>query len=276
MVNQLRQTRTALRQQIHADFKRKLLRPETVTAFAALHMATDDGVPISPAPHHWLWLRLMCNNDIAKLLIIGTPESAKTTWVLAYIACVVGFWPDWPGIFATASDDTAEVRSLALRNIIESPEWALTFPHAQRAAGLSWRQDRFSLATDGKPRPGRIHATVSAYGTGGSITGSRARWIVADDILTYENSRTVKRREVVDTWVQNSLLSRVQSRVGRIIVIGNAWHHDDTHARLAARGGWVICRIPLLSESRDVYATITYPDDYRGERLGEPVGAEVE
>lgn len=250
--------------------------PEVVAAFAALHMATGDGEPITPAAHHWLWLRLMCDTSIKKLLIIGTPESAKTTWVLAFAACLIGFYPEWPGIIAAVSGPVAEKRSLALRNLIESPEYALTFPGVRPAAGMPWTATEWSVAEGGRAHPGRLHPTVSAYGTGGSITGSRARWLVGDDLLDLDNTRTQHQRGLVDMWLHTSLLSRLTAQTGRAVLIGNVHHHDDAYMRLAKSEGWVTCKIPLLSDSPAVRATITYPDDYRGRPIGRPLaGAEL-
>lgn len=245
--------------------------PETVTAVAALCFQTEAGIPVTPAPHHWLWLRLACDMNIKKLLIIGTPESAKTTWLLAWAATMIGFYPDWPGIVATVSGAVAETRSQALQNVVNSAGFRQLFPDVSRAAGMAQRSDEWSLATDGQPHPGRVHATVRSYGTGGRIIGGRARWVLADDLLDHENTRTAHQRETVNTWLHNSLLSRVMARVGIVRVVGNAWHHDDSHARIRQSEGWVTCHIPLLSETADVYATVTYPDDFAGERLGEPV-----
>ena len=248
------------------------MTPAVVAAFAALHMQTDDGRPIVPAAHHWLWLRLICDMDIGRLLIIGTPESAKTTWVLAYAACLIGFHPEWPGIIAASSGPVAEKRSLALRNLVGSAEFQETFPTVRPAAGMGWRADEWSVAENGRPHAGRLHPTVSAYGTGGSVTGSRARWLIADDILDYDNTRTQHQRNVVDTWFHTSLLSRLNAREGLVRVIGNAWHHDDAHARLRRSEGWVTCHIPLLSQGEAVEAVITYPDDFAGRPMGEAVG----
>lgn len=250
--------------------------PEVVVAFAALHMATGDGEPITPAAHHWLWLRLMCDTSIKKLLIIGTPESAKTTWVLAFAACLIGFYPEWPGIIAAVSGPVAEKRSLALRNLIESPEYALTFPGVRPATGMPWTATEWSVAEGGRAHPGRLHPTVSAYGTGGSITGSRARWLVGDDLLDLDNTRTQHQRGLVDMWLHTSLLSRLTAQTGRAVLIGNVHHHDDAYMRLAKSEGWVTCKIPLLSDSPAVRATIAYPDDYRGRPIGRPLaGAEL-
>lgn len=249
------------------------MTPEVVAAFAMLHMQTDDGLPITPAAHHWLWLQLMCDPHIKRLLIIGTPESAKTTWMMAYAATLIGFHPEWPGIIAASSGPVAEKRSLALRNLVSSAEFAETFPTVKPAAGMKWVADEWSVAEEGRPHPGRLHPTVSSYGTGGSITGSRARWLIADDILDNENTRTQHQRELVDAWLHKSLLSRPMGKVGIVRMIGNAWHHDDSHARLRRSEGWVTCHIPLLSESKEVQAIITYPDDFEGRPLGRPIGA---
>lgn len=242
-----------------------------VTAFAALHMQTEDGTPLVPAAHHNLWLSLVCDLHVKRLLIIGTPESAKTTWMLAYAACLVGFYPEQPGIIAAVSGPVATKRSLALRQIIDSDEYRETFPGVVRAEGLPWREEEWSVAPEGKAHPGRIHPTVSAYGTGGSITGSRARYVIGDDLLDLDNTRTQHQRNLVDTWLHTSLLSRLVARHGRAVIIGNTFHHDDAYARLRRNEAWVSCHIPLLSEGKRVTAMITYPDDYQGEPIGVPV-----
>ncbi len=248
------------------------MTPDVVAAFAAVHMRTADGLPITPAPHHWLWLRLMCDPHIKRLLIIGTPESAKTTWALAYAACLVGFYPEQPGIIAAVSGIVAGKRSLALRHIVDNDRFRQTFPDVQPIDTMPWREEEWSVGPGGTPHAGRIHPTVSAYGTGGSITGSRAAWLIADDILDYDNTRTQGGRTTVNTWFHTALLSRLMARVGRAVVIGNTYHHDDTYARLRQSEGWVTCHIPLLSEGPEVVATITYPDDFTGRPIGQPIG----
>lgn len=249
-----------------------------VADFARLHIQDDvSGQAITPAAHHWLWLRLICNRQIRKLLIIAPPESAKTTWVLqAYMGCSIGFWPEWPRIVAGVSAEVAEKRSLALRAMVDSEEYRKTFPDVARARAMKWEWSEWSVAPAGSARPGRLHPTMAAYGTGGSITGSRAREAIADDLLDFENTRTAHQRQLVDTWLHNSFLSRVLARVGLVRIIGTSWHHDDSYSRLRKAGDWVVCHTPLLSESNEVYANIWYPDDYEGERLGHQVArAEV-
>jgi hypothetical protein len=271
-----RALRADLRTTIQRARARGLVTPEVVAAFAMLHMQTDDGLPIVPADHHWLWLRLICDMDIKRLLIIATPESAKTTWMMAYMACMIGFHPEWPGIIAAVSGPVAEKRSLALRLLVESAEFRETFPTVLPAVGMTWRTDEWSVAENGEPHAGRLHPTVSAYGTGGSVTGSRARWLIADDILDNDNTRTQHQRMLVDDWLHKSLLSRLMAQTGRAVVISNAWHHDDPVARLRRNEGWVTCHTPLLTAGTEVVAHLSYPDDFAGRPIGMAVsGPEV-
>ena len=248
------------------------MTPQIVADFARLHMQTDEGLPVTPAAHHWVWLELLCNVDIKRLLVVAPPESAKTTWIVAYIACSIGFKPEMPRIFAGAAGDVAERRSLAIRTLIESPAFRETFPHVQRAAGLSYTVQKWSVAPEGEPRAGRIHPTLASYGTGGPITGSRAYEAIGDDILDNENTRTEHMRKFVTNWAHNSFFSRVLARGGRVLMIGTSWHQNDLYADLRGMAGWVVCHMPLLSAGSEVYASISYPDNYKGRRLGEPVG----
>jgi len=254
-----------------AKANRRPLTPELVALFGWLHFTDEEGRPLWPAAHHWLWLSLLCNRDIKKVFIVAPPESAKTTWILAYLGASIAFHPEWPRNMVAATGPTAEKRSLALRTLIESPTFRQTFPEIQRAAGLSYETSSWSVAPDGQPHPGRIHPTLAAYGARGNITGSRAMEAVGDDILDEENTRTAYMREAIEIWAHRSFFSRVKARRGRIIMIGTAWHHDDLYSHLYDNAGWTVCHLPLLSETNEVWATIRYADGYNGPKLGEPV-----
>jgi hypothetical protein len=248
------------------------LTPSTVMAYAGYLLVDDLGFPLAPAPHHLLWLRLMCDERIKQLLIIAPPESAKTTWaVAAYLGCYLGFHPEHNIIIASAAGGPATDRSESLRAMVEQREWQRIFPNIYRARGMRYTSDKWSIAPDGIPMPGRIHPTVAAYGTGGSITGSRADLVVGDDILDEDNSRTAHQRDLVHSWTHRSLLSRRKAVIGRAIVIGTAWHHDDIYAKFRASGQWVVCHTPLLSEGQAVQALVTYPDDWPYEMVGDPI-----
>lgn len=251
------------------------LSPEVVFAYAALHIVDDLGLPITPAAHHRLWMQLACDTRIKKLLIIAPPEAAKTTWLIsAFVGCYVGYYPESNIIITSASGDVAKRRSMSLRATVQSGIWRETFPGVLPANRLSWEMMNWSLAPDGEPRPNRLHPTVSAYGTGGAITGSRGDLIIADDVLDFENTRTPYQIEIIKKWLHNSVISRLKSQVGRLIIIGTAWTHDDIYAEARQSGDFVVCHTPLLSVTNRVYANISYPDDWPHEMMGEPISGD--
>ena len=254
---------------------RHTITPDAVYAFAALHLRTDSGRPVEPAAHHELWVKLLCDWRIKRLLIIAPPESAKTTWTIsAYLGCKVGIFPESNTIIGSVSGPVAERRALSLRGMVETPEWQATFPGILPVAahdGMKWGTTEWSLAPNGQPASGRLHPTISAYGTGGSVIGSRADEIIADDLLDEDNSRTAHQRGLVERWLHTSLLSRRKARVGRIVVVGTAWHEADIYANIRRSPDWVVCHVPLLTEGDRVWADVSYPDDWSGPMLGEPV-----
>lgn len=248
-----------------------------VKAYAELHLQDDWGGAIRPAAHHDLWLELLCDWSIPRLLIIAPPEAAKTTWVLsAYAGCRIGMYPEQSVIIGSAAGDIAEKRSISLRTMVQSQAWQETFPEVkpvQHSRAMKWSPMEWSLAPNGVPTLGRLHHTVSSYGPGGSVIGSRANEVIGDDILSFENSRTAHQREVIENFAHTSLYSRIKSGIGRIILIGTTWHPDDLYAKARRMGTWVVCHVPLLNEPGDdgFYARLEYPDGHTGRRLGEPV-----
>lgn len=249
--------------------------PRTVALFGWLFMTTDEGQPLRPAAHHWIWLRLLCDQSIKRLLIVAPPESAKTTWLAAYIGTQIAFWPERPRIYGAASNVVAARRTLAIRTMIERPEFREVFPEITRAHGMAYETHQWSVAPGGEPHPGRIHPTLSSYGTDGPVTGARAREAIGDDILDERNTRTAYMRDHVHKWLHSSFLSRLVARTGRALVVGTSWHHNDPYERMKADGSWVVCHMPSLADGDQFMATLTWPDGYAGTMLGTPV-AETE
>jgi hypothetical protein len=169
---------------------------------------------------------------------------------------------------------------MALRGMVETEAWQLTFPDVRpvkASDGLRWGTDAWSLAPYGIPFPGRLHPTIAAAGTGGTIEGGRGDEVVGDDLLSRSVSQSPTERKKVEDWAHASLLSRRKAVVGRAVVIGTSHHPDDYLSHIRAAGDWVVCHMNLLGDGPDVYATITYPDDVDWNRLGEPVsGAQLE
>jgi hypothetical protein len=118
--------------------------------------------------------------------------------------------------------------------------------------------------------PARLHPTVRGYGTGSSITGSRADFLLGDDLLDFDSTRTHHQRQLTKDWLHNSFLSRRKSKTGRVVLIGTSWNAADIYAEIRKEdSGWVVCHVPLLSEAEDgFYADITYPAGWEYEMMG--------
>jgi hypothetical protein len=251
----------------------KKVTPQCVYAYASLIFKDDEGLPIIPAEHHKVWTELFCNETIKKLLIISPPDSAKTSWAMAYLGCLIGKNPDKNYIVGAVTDDVAEKRSLSLRNTIESQIWKEMFPDVMRNEQMKWEQSEWSIKSIKSSPTGKLHPTVRSYGTNSSsIIGSRADFLLGDDLLSKENTATQGQRVKFEDWMDQQFLTRRKPK-GRTILIGTAYNAADYYAKIRRNPmGWVICICQSYQENGfniDIY----YPDDWKGVMLGESMEA---
>jgi hypothetical protein len=73
--------------------------------------------------------------------------------------------------------------------------------------------------------------SLRARGSGQQIYGMAADWLIADDVVTLDNSRTVRARDELDDWFKQEALTRVEDE-GRCITVGTRFFHDDLYGRL--------------------------------------------
>jgi hypothetical protein len=204
-------------------------------------------------------MELVCDESIKKLLIISPPDSAKTTWLVsAFAGCYIGFYPENSVIIGSVDDSTAEKRSLSLRNMVEEDEWKQIFDTVSPDPKLKWEQKEWTVAENGKSKKGRLHPTVRSYGTGASITGSRADLLLGDDLLDKNNTRTPGGRKTFAEWFESMFISRMKARVGRCVLIGTSWNAEDYYSHIRKNSqGWVIVHVPSLSDTDGFYASLT-------------------
>ena len=260
------------RARIRDDLAAGRMTPDTVAAYAGLHLRREDGSPIQPAAHHRLWLELLCDDSIPSLLILAPPEAAKTTWIVsAWAGCRIGFFPEEPIIVCSETGPTARKRVNSLRTQVQTLSWRSTFRTVRPAEGLPFRQEEWSVAPNGIPRPGRLHPTAAAFGVDGSVTGARGKVIIGDDIVSRRNSKTAYQREEVKAFVYSTLKPRLMAERGaREVFIGTPYHPDDVYADFQDSGEYVICKTPALGDGPSYYATLSYPGWWSGETMGEP------
>jgi hypothetical protein len=157
--------------------------------------------------------------------------------------------------------------------MVESETWQTLFPTHKPVPG-AWEQNSWLISPGGTAPPGKLHRTVTAYGTGSSIVGSRSDLLIGDDLLDFDNTRTSHQRSLVESWFYNSFLTRRKAG-GRVIMIGTSWNSEDLLAKIRKEDtGWLVCHMPTLDEGGDGYhAYLQYPDNWKHEVIGEKVGA---
>src|SRR5467141_846646 len=68
--------------------------------------------------------------------------------------------------------------------------------------------------------------SLQALGVHGNVLGARLDWLVLDDVLDYENTRTPEARADLLHWYKATLASRLTADA-RVLVVGSAWHPED-------------------------------------------------
>lgn len=215
---------------------------------------------LTPAPHHWAWLRAALDPAQKNVLIIAPAESAKST-VLAEIALAwhIGRYPLATNYLASVSDDQAHERLDAIRLLIEENErWQEVFPHIVPDKKRGWSSDglhvydtRYSYRgwVDLLSREGQTKTPMlTAGGVGASnLIGKRlSGWLIGDDLCNDKNTQTKLQRDRTDSWFFRTALTRL-TKTGKSIIVGNRWHRDDLPGRIKARPThWHIYETPAI------------------------------
>ena len=198
--------------------------------------------PIRCAPHQKVLLDFALFHDRSVIMMpIG---HSKTFCMAALTLFMLGQDVTKRGAIVSATQEQAAKVLAMVRDYIEnSIELKIVFPHLKRSSRDSdpWTQTRITVD---RP-PGIRDPSLVAVGIQGSLPGSRLNWIVVDDILTDENTRTQEQRETVNRWFENTVTSRLDPVGAKIVVTNTAWHPDDLPHTLE-RQGWATLRMQVL------------------------------
>jgi len=211
------------------DFFEFVMREETTRA------------PITCAPHQKVLFEFAMFHDRSVIMMpIG---HSKTFCMAALTLFMLGQDVTKRGAIVSATQGQAGKVLLMVRDYIEnSAELRVVFPHLRKSRrdGDPWTQDKITVN-----RPVGIRdASLMAVGIQGAIAGSRLNWIVVDDILNDENTRTPEQRLSVKQWFSTSVLSRLDPKGGKIVVTNTAWHPDDLPHTLEQQG-WATLRMQV-------------------------------
>lgn len=230
----------------HAEILRSEAR-RNLGVFLPLIYRTDSGkAAIPPAHSRDFFIPALQSNR--HTVIIAPPGSAKTLTTMAACAWWLGNNPNIHLGYVTNTTFQARQRSVAIRDVIQSPKYHSIFPHVLPDKSKGWSEDDWFLLRDDVADK---DPSFTAAGVGSPILGARFDRIVLDDIADEENMATEAQREKVRSWLNRTLMSRLTPQ-GTAIMICTRWAEDDP-AQWAIDRGWQVVHFPAIKEDGSSY-----------------------
>ena len=214
---------------------------------------------ISVAPFHLAWAKNF--EEELRVLQLAAMEHGKTSLLLAFVLWTLGRNRDAriAVVFATHSQAT-RLLSAIREHIQQNAQLREVFPGLKPASGArsKWADDQIVIERSIASKD----PSVIALGLFGPVLGARLDLVVADDLVTFENSLTQTQRAKVSGWFRSTLVGRVVAD-GKILCVGTPWHPDDVLGELERSGEYVVRRDPALTENGEPL----WPEVWPMERL---------
>lgn len=196
---------------------------------------------IRALPFQQLLFRFVDHFD--RCVVRMPPGFSKTYTMVALSLWLLGRDETTRGAIVSASQAQAQKPVGMCRDYIEnSRELRLVFPGLRPSAreGDPWTQSKITVA---RP-PGIRDPSLTAVGYKGKLPGSRLNWILVDDILTEENTKTKESREQLNRWFASTVLSRRDIAGTKLAVTNTPWHPDDL-TYVLEKAGWPTLTIDI-------------------------------
>lgn len=186
-------------------------------------------------PFHVEWQRFLRANEMA--VLVAPVEHAKTQQIaVAKALHLIGQDPSRRGAIISNTAKMARKSLNGIRtHIEENTRVHEVFPDLKpsQREGDPWGQQQITV------QRGTIanDPTLQAVGAFGDIVGSRLDFIIVDDILDFENTRTEEQRKKLIEWFYTTVDTRLTDG-GVVYVIGTPWHPEDLLHELVKNPGW--------------------------------------
>ncbi len=191
-------------------------------------------------------LQQVLDGKIKRLVINVPPRSLKSIVAsVAFPAFVLGRKPTAKIISASYSHDLAAKHAADTKAIMRSPWFQQLFPGSR--IGIEKDAESDFMTTQ---RGGRYATSV-----GGTLTGRGGDLIIIDDPLKPGEAMSQIRREVPNTWYDQTVLSRLNNKAeGAIVIVMQRLHLNDlTGHVLEQLVGWKYLIIPAIAETPLLY-----------------------
>ena len=187
-----------------------------------------------------------CRLGKTKRLIVNLPpRSLKSHTVsVAFVAWLLGHNPASQIICASYGQDLADKHARDCRTLMASNFYRRLFP-------------RTRLSTD-KQSVNEFLTTAQGFrmstSVGGVLTGRGADLIILDDPLKPDDALSETRRNSVNKWYDNTLVSRLNSKEsGVIIIVMQRLHQDDLVGHVMDQEEWEVLSFPAIAEEDEFH-----------------------
>jgi predicted phage terminase large subunit-like protein len=214
--------------------------------------------------HHLEEVRL---GDIRRLIINAPPRSLKSVVSsVAFPAFVLGHDPTQCVIGISYSSDLAIKHSNDFRTIMTSPWYRSLFP-GTRISRTKNSETEIVTTKNGF----RLATSID-----GTLTGRGGDIMIIDDPLKPSDALSDSRREYVNNWFSNTLLSRLNDKVNSKIVLAmQRLHMDDLTGMLSRTSDdWTLLNLAAIAEQEENIQI--GEDEYHVRRVGDLLHAERE
>lgn len=188
-----------------------------------------------------------------KGLVLEPRGHAKTTLFIYRIARHIGLAEGRRRIgVLTAVSGEAEMRSGAIRRLVEHPRFAEVFPWARRGViGSPWTDAAWTVRGVDL---GKDH-TLTAVGLQAARAGARLDDLLADDMVgKQENDTAGQRVKASETYW--SVVDPMLVPGGTRWFLGTRWHEDDLYAELLRKGWPSLIRKAIQDDGTTLWPSV--------------------
>ena len=192
-----------------------------------------------------------CRKGYCTRLIVNLPpRSLKSHAVtVAYVAWLLGHKPDAQIICASYGQDLADKHARDCKRLMLSSFYRRLFPKTVLSTEKQSIEE-FTTTSNGF----RMSTSM-----GGVLTGRGADVIILDDPLKPDDALSETRRNGVNEWYDNTLLSRLNNKeTGTIIIVMQRLHQDDLAGHVLGQGKWNVLAFPAIAQDDECHR-IDYP-----------------
>lgn len=171
-----------------------------------------------------------------QLIVTIPPRHLKSITIsVAWVAWMLGRWPQTRFTCASYAYDLAEKHARDCLKVIEADWYRRAFPNLRLTK-------RSLLDFETHVGGGRLSTSL-----GGVLTGRGGDWIIIDDPMKADDALSEVIRESVQNWFYQSLRSRADDDKARYILVMQRLHEDDLAGHLLRKGGWAELRLPAIA-----------------------------